>query len=162
MNITFGSFPKRTPIKGQHTPVNARQFKTRKIPTPFRSTESMWGFLYIRHQPSAISPPSSPLGETERGSLLLILILPPILLHHFQKLFKLLHPVRFHLPSIKNLPIRLQPIEHIMLLNPMLRRVPIIRLNKTHHLIIPRYPPFILRHIDRQIQVPIQEPCSIF
>ena len=38
-----------------NTKAPARQFKTRKIPTPFRSTESMWGFLYIRHQPSAIS-----------------------------------------------------------------------------------------------------------
>ena len=77
------------------------QFKTRKIPTPFRSTESMWRFLYISHQQSSLLLfPSSPLGETERGSLLLILILPPILFRHFQKFSKLLYPLRLHGSSI--------------------------------------------------------------
>ena len=101
---------------------------------------------FSHQQSSLLLFPSSPLGETERGSLLLILIFPSILLHQFLKFSKLLYPLRLHLPSIKDLPIRLQPIEHIMLLNPMLRRIPMIDLYKVNHLIIPRYPPIILRH----------------
>ena len=97
-------------------------------------------------QSSLLLFPSSPLGETERGSLLLILILPPILFRHFQKFSKLLHPVRFHLPSIHHLPIGLHPVEHIVLLYPMLRRISMIRLNKTHHLIIPHHPSLFLCH----------------
>ena len=83
----------------------------------------------------------SPLGETERG--LLILILPPILFRQGKKLFKLLYPLRFHLPRIHPLPGRLHPIQHIMLLNPILRRIPMFTLHERHHLII-SLPPFLV------------------
>ena len=77
-----------------------------KTSAPFQTLPSAF-----RLQPSYLLLfPSSPLGETERGSLLLILVLPSIQFRHFQKFSKLLHPLRLHLPSIKNLPIRLQPL----------------------------------------------------
>ena len=60
---------------------------------------------------------------------------------------KLLHPLRFHLSSIKSLSIGLAPVEHIMLLYPMARRIPSIAFNKIYHLFIFILPPFILCHI---------------
>ena len=141
------------------TKAPACQFKTRKIPTPFRSTESMWRFLYIRHQTSAFSHqqssfllfPSSPLGETERGSLLLILILPPILFRHFQKFSKLLYPLRFHLPSIQCFTIRFQPIQVVMFFQAMFRRITMISLNKGFYLIISCQPTSLLIHLPSYI-----------
>ena len=99
-----------------------------------------------------------PLGLSK--NLLLILILPPILFRHFQKFSKLLHPLRLQFPCIKNLPIRLHPVQHIVLLNPMLRRIPMIALNKSHHLLIPLHPPFLLCH--SQILLPIMSSTSLF
>ena len=57
---------------------------------------------------------------------LLILIHPSILFNERQKPFEHLYPLRLHLPRIKNFPIRLHPIQQIMLLNPMTRRIPMI------------------------------------
>ena len=74
------------------------------------------------------------------------LILPPILFRHFQKFSKLLHPLRFHLPSIKSLSIGLAPVQHIMLLNPVLRWIAFVDLNEVLHLLIPFLPFLILRH----------------
>ena len=89
----------------------------------------------ISHLPSAIfHQPSLPL------------VLPPILFRHFQKFSKLLHSLRLQLPSIHSLSIRLHPIQHIMLLNPMLRWIPMILLQKPHHLLESRLPPFFLCH----------------
>ena len=75
---------------------NSLNIKTRKIPAPFRSTESMWGFpillltSYLLH--------------------LLILILPLILLRQLQQLLKLPQPWLFQLPRIHQLPIRFHPL----------------------------------------------------
>ena len=80
---------------------------------------------------------------------LFILVLPPIQFHHFQKFSKLLHPLSLHLTCIQGFTIRLQPIQMVMLLNMVLRRIPPIRFNKANHLIIPRLPTFILFHIPR-------------
>lgn len=74
------------------------------------------------------------------------LILPPILLHHLHQPLKSLHPLQLQPPCIKRLSIRLKPVQHIMLLYPMLRRIPMIALNKSHHLLIPFLPSFFLCH----------------
>ena len=78
---------------------------------------------------------------------LFILILSLILFRQFKKFSKLLHPLSLHLPCIHHLPIRLQPIQHIMLLNPMPRRIPMVLLQESHHFIVSHYPAFVLRHI---------------
>ena len=67
----------------------------------------------------------------------LILIHPSILLPQLQQLLKHGQPLLLHLPGIHPFPVGLEPIEHIMLLQPMLRRVPLIRLNEGLHLIVP-------------------------
>ena len=103
------------------------------------------------HQPSAIFL-LLPLGETERG--LLILILPPILLHHGKKLFKLLHPLRLHLPRIQGFTIRLHPIQHISILCHILRRIPMVGLNKLNHLLVSLKPPCLLIHISALLLQP--------
>jgi len=87
-----------------------------------------------------------PLGLFK--NLLFILILPSILFRHFQKFSKLLHPLWFHLPSIQGFTIRLQPIQMVMLLNPMPWRIPLIRFNKRHHLIVTYQPAFFLCHMS--------------
>ena len=69
-----------------------------------------------------------------------------ILLHQSKKFFKRLHPLWFHLSCIKSFSIGLQPIQHIVLLYPVLRWIPMIDLNKTNHLFILNLPSFLLRH----------------
>lgn len=83
---------------------------------------------------------------------LLILIHPSILFNERQKPFEHLYPLRLHLPRIKSFSIGLQPVEHIVLLNPMLRRITFIALNKRHHLIISSQPLLFLRHTTLIIQ----------
>ena len=75
------------------------------------------------------------------------LVLPPILFRHFQKFSKLLHPLGLHFPSIKSFSIGLQPVQVVMLLNPMLRRIPSIAFNKLNHFIVFCHPSFSLFHI---------------
>ena len=140
LEIPFGSFSKRTTLKGQHTPVNACHARGHYHKSPHRSVQqNRCGDFYTSaislQQSSLLLFPSSPLGETERGALL-PLILPPIQFRHGKKLFKLLHSLSLHLPSIQRFTIGLQPIKHIMLLNPMLRRIPMVLLQEPHHLII--------------------------
>ena len=77
---------------------------------------------------------------------LFILILSPILFRHFQKFSKLLYPLQLHLPSIHRFTIRLEPVEHIMFLNSILRRIPLIGLYETNHLLILHYPLLVLCH----------------
>ena len=78
---------------------------------------------------------------------LFILILPPILFRHFQKFSKLLHSFRLQRPSIHLLPIMFQPrIIFTSLLCIILRRIPLIGLNKRHHLLVFTKPTFILLH----------------
>ena len=79
---------------------------------------------------------------------LLILIFPLILFHQFQKFSKLLYPFQLHLLSIQRFTIHLKPIKHIMLINPMLRRIPFVGLNKSNHLIEPTLPSFVLPHLS--------------
>ena len=80
------------------------------------------------------------------NSSILILVFPSILFHHFLKFSKLLQPLHSHLPSIQKLSIRLQPIEHIMLLGSVFRRIMMISFNKSLHFIEPTLPSFVLRH----------------
>ena len=80
-------------------------------------------------------------------SFLLILILPPILFRQFKKFSKLLHSLRLHRSCIHLPPIMLQPrIIFTSLLRIILRWIPLIRLNKCHHLIVSRCPSLILCH----------------
>ena len=102
------------------------------------SSSSSWttvGIYNIRLLPSFFI--FSPRGDREG---LLILIFPSILLRQGKKLFKLLHPLRLHLPSIKSFPIGLDPVEHIMLLKPVFRWIPVVGLYKLHHLKISSLP----------------------
>ena len=116
--------------------------------------------------PSSFSLHPSPLGETERG--LLILILSPILFRHFQKLSKLLYPLCFHLPSIQYFPIRLQPIQHISILCHILRRIPMLTFNELLHFIIPIQPTCLLIYnhesltINHEPSVFHRSSCVIF
>ena len=59
---------------------------------------------------------------------------------------QLLHPLSLHLSCIHHLPVRLHPVEHIMFFYSVLRRIPVIALNKSHHLLIPHHPSLILCH----------------
>jgi hypothetical protein len=68
--------------------------------------------------------------------LLLILILSLVLFRQFQKYSKRLHPLFFHFTRIHHLPIRLYPIQHIVLFYPMLRRIPMILFYETLHFIV--------------------------
>ena len=103
-------------------------------------------FIHLHHPSSLIPQPSSIFHLPSSISHLLILILPPIPFRHFQKFSKLLHPLWFHLSSIQGFTIRLEPVEHIMLLYPMLRGISMICLNVALHLIIPRHPLIALGH----------------
>jgi len=87
-----------------------------------------------------------PLGLSK--NLLFILVLPPILFRHFQKFSKLLHPLSLHLPCIHHLPIRLQPVQHIMLLYPMTRWITMVGLNEFNHLVVSHQPPLVLCHLS--------------
>ena len=94
--------------------------------------------------------------------ILFILILPFILPHHTpaSDIFRIsvnpwildsvasarLHPLRPHLPRIQRLSIRLQPVQHIMLLNPMPRRITMVGLNELNHFIISNQPSRLLIH----------------
>ena len=49
-------------------------------------------------------------------------------------------------PFIHQLPVRFQPIKHIMILNPVLRWIPVLTFNELLHLIISCQPTFILCH----------------
>ena len=77
-----------------------------------------------------------------------ILILSFILLHQGQKLFKLLYPLKLYLPLIHRLPVRFEPVQHIMLLKPMLRRIPMILFNEGFNFIISCQPTCLLIHTD--------------
>ena len=83
-------------------------------------------------------------------SVSLVLINVFNLLSQLQQLLKQLHPLRLQLPRIHPLPIRLQPVEHIMLLNAMPRRIPMVRLHEIHHLIVFGQPSVVLRHSLRK------------
>ena len=75
-----------------------------------------------------------------------ILINPFILFYQFEQSVKQTYPLWFHLPRIHHLPIRFHPIEHIMLLNPMLRWIPVVGLNETNHLLVSLKPSCFLIH----------------
>lgn len=92
------------------------------------------GIYDIRNQLSYITP-------------LFILIFPSILLRHIQKLFELLQPLRFHLPSIKSFSISFDPVEKLpSLLIIMFAWITMMGIDKSLHLLIPFLPPFILCH----------------
>ena len=74
------------------------------------------------------------------------LVFPLILLHHGKEFLKLPHPFWLHLPRIKRLSIRLQPIQHIMFLKLILRRISMIGVDKLYHLIISCIPLSFLIH----------------
>lgn len=93
-------------------------------------------------------------------SRLLILILPLILFRHFQKFSKLLHPLWLHFPSIQGFSIGLQPVEHIMLLNSMLRWIPMIGFYEISHLFISFHPSFVLCHTDVIFLLEIHDQAS--
>ena len=78
---------------------------------------------------------------------LFILIFPAVLFTQKQQLVERFYPLRLKAPSIHQLSICLQPVEHIMLLNAVLARIPMIRLYKVFDLIETHQPTFILRHI---------------
>ena len=82
---------------------------------------------------------------------LLILIHTSILFNERQKPFEHLYSLRLHLISIKSLSIGLAPVEHIMLLNPMARRIPMVPFQELNHLIKSHYPSFVLCHIFTSI-----------
>ena len=81
------------------------------------------------------------------------LIFPLVLLTHLQQLLERLYPLWLQFPSIQSFSCGLKPIEHIVLLNAMTRRIPVVFLNKFSHLIISNSPSYILRHIIRLIRV---------
>ena len=66
----------------------------------------------IIHQTSAFSPQTSDIIPQPSNPL----VLPSVNLCECKKFFELLYPLRLQLPSIQRLTIRLQPVEHIMLL----------------------------------------------
>ena len=77
---------------------------------------------------------------------LLILIHPSILFNERQKPFEHLYSLRLQLSGIQKFPLMLNPVQHIMLLYPVFRRIPVVVMDKSHHLIIFCLPTFILRH----------------
>ena len=93
----------------------------------------------------------APLGKGDRGSSLLILIHSFILFAQFQQLHKLTKPRFRQFPRIHYLPIRLQPVQHIMFLNPVPRRIPLILLDEPLHLIIPHQPTCFLIHLTSSL-----------
>ena len=104
----------------------------------------------------AVSDTYSPLLSNQPSPML---VYPFILFHQYQERFKPFHSLRLHPPRIHHLPVCLQPVQHVMLLNPVLRRIPMIGLHEAHHLLIPRSPPFILSHIiflNHQLIIHIQ------
>ena len=93
----------------------------------------------LSHQKSSISPQPSDISNP--------LVLPSVNLCECKKFFELLYPLRLQFPSIQRFTIRLQPIEHIMLLYPMLRRISMILLYEGFHLIISCQPTSLLIHL---------------
>ena len=73
-----------------------------------------------------------------------VLIHPLILLHQCQQSLESLHPIGFKLSRIKSLTVSLHPVQHIMLLQSMLRRIAMIGFNKTNHLLVSYVPPLFL------------------
>ena len=78
--------------------------------------------------------------------MLACLIHSSILFAQYKQLLKRFHPLRLQPPRIHQLPLLLHPIQHIMLLNPVLRRIPMIHLNEALHLIISFQPTRLLIH----------------
>ena len=90
-----------------------------------------------------------PLRSSKNHEPSLVLVLPPILFRHFQKFSKLLHPLRLHLSCIQLFSIMLQPrIIFTSLLRIILRRIPMISVDKFNYLLVPRLPLLILRHTN--------------
>ena len=81
------------------------------------------------------------------------LILPPILLAECEYFLKLNLSIRLKLPLIHQLPIMFHPVQHQMLLNPVLRWIPMVLFYERFDFIISSHPSFILRHtINSSIQ----------
>ena len=77
---------------------------------------------------------------TSAFSPLFVLIHPPVLFCQRQQFLKLPQPRLRQLPRIHLFPVRLEPVEHIMLFQPVFRRIPLIGLNELLHLIISNSP----------------------
>ena len=56
-------------------------------------------------------------------------------------------PLKLYLPLIHRLPVRFEPVQHIMLLKSMFGWIPVLTLNKLLHLIISGNPSFVLSHL---------------
>ena len=102
-------------------------------------------------QPRLNPPPSISQFSTfnfQFETPLFPLIYMLIFLTQLQQPFELLHPFQLHLPCIHQFPIRLHPVEHIVLLNSMARRITMISLDETLHLIVSFLPFFGLGHFS--------------
>ena len=77
---------------------------------------------------------------------LLILIHPSILFNECLEPFEHLYPLRLQLSGIQKFPLMLNPVQHIMLFDAMLRGITHIGHNKRLYLFIPSFPTLILRH----------------
>ena len=99
-------------------------------------------------------PPLTPKTSHMAGFRLLILIDAFKLFHLRHQFPKTLYSFHLQPPRIHQLPLLLHPVQHIMLLYPMLRRIPVIRLNETLHLIIPYQPTSFLIHTSYIIPQP--------
>ena len=91
--------------------------------------------------------------------MLACLIHSSILFAQYKQLLKRFHPLRLQPPRIHQLPLLLHPIQHIMLLNPMLRRIPMIHLNETLHLLKSYFPSLVLRHNNLAQTGSLNPPC---
>ena len=80
------------------------------------------------------------------GFCLLILIYMFILLYQRQQFSEHPYSIRLQFSCIQQLPLLFHPIQHQVLLNPMLGGIPMISLYKTNHLLIPNRPFLILCH----------------
>lgn len=77
---------------------------------------------------------------------LLILINMFILFHELLELLKSPNPLWLQSPGIQQLPLLFHPIQHQVFFHPMLGRIPVINLYKSHHLQEFQIPFLILRH----------------
>ena len=86
-------------------------------------------------------------------NLLYVLINSLILLHHGKEFLKLPHPLWLHLTSIQGFTICFQPVQHIMFLKLILRRISMIGVDKLYHLIISCIPLSFLIHNSSPLQL---------
>lgn len=84
---------------------------------------------------------------------LLILIHPSILFNECQEPFEHLYPLLLQLSSIQKFPLMLNPVQHIMFLNSVLRRISAILLQKPHHFIVSHHPSFFLPHSNKTVSL---------